>query len=115
MIKWFCNKIVKWGLKYSEDQNNREIQTEREERGAVKGNAVEIGSAGIDMDRAIRFNVLVCQGGVVLEMRTIDHDNSAQPKGYSSNQSRIRTHIIADGEPVAERIGQIVSLEILRA
>jgi len=108
MIKWFSNKIVRWGLKYDEDQKCKEEPS----------NVVEVGydlePSRINMDRSIRFNVLVCQGGVVLEIRTPD-SNSGLVKGSYNKDPEIRTHLIPEGEDVAERIGQIVSMEILRA
>lgn len=60
----------------------------------------------LDMEKALRFNVLPCQGGVVIECRTFDR---------KTHMNDTRTFIIPEGEPIAERIGQIVSMEILRS
>ena len=60
---------------------------------------------GIDMDNCLRFNVLVGSGGVVLQLHRYDR------KTDRTNNS---THIIPDHENIAERIGQIVSIEILK-
>jgi hypothetical protein len=67
--------------------------------------AVSASSDGVDMDSSLRFNVLVGSGGVVVQIHRYDRKN---------DRSNNTTHIIADGEPIAERIGQIVSMEILK-
>jgi len=100
---------MKWGVEYDANKQKNEPMEDSVPMSKVKEGSV---SGGVDMDRAMRFNVLVCQGGVVLEIRTPDR-STVSSKGY--NEPTTRTHIIADGEPVAERIGQIVSMEILRS
>ena len=104
MLKWLSNKIVRWGLKYDEERKTECSGVEV---------ACDTPSSQIDMDRALRFNVLVCQGGVVLELRI--PDNGSNQKHSSYGQSNIKSYIIPENEDVAERIGQIVSMEILRA
>lgn len=64
------------------------------------------GDRDIDMDGSLRFNVLNCAGGVVLQLHKYDEKRDRR------NNS---TYIIPDGEPVAERIGQIVSMELLKS
>jgi hypothetical protein len=61
---------------------------------------------GIDMDNSLRFNVLSCTGGVVLQLYRYDRKN---------DRSDNATHIIADGEDISERIGQIVAMEMLKS
>lgn len=59
---------------------------------------------GVNMDNSIRFNVLSCRGGLVLEVRVYDkkiHENIT------------KTYLIPEGEPVAERIGQYVTMEMM--
>jgi hypothetical protein len=60
---------------------------------------------GPDID-GLRFTVMSANGGVIVQLRQYDR------KTDRSNHS---THIITDGEDIAERIGQIVSLEMLRS
>jgi len=59
----------------------------------------------INMDKAIRFNLLPARGGVVFEIRT--HDT----KTHDWNTV---THIIPEGQDVAESVGKIVAMELLR-
>jgi hypothetical protein len=91
-MNWLRTKIVRW----LDDSDCIEIG---------RDSAIAIGE-NIDMERAIRFNVLQCQGGVVVESRTLDHNR---------HQSNSRTFIVPDGEDIAARVGQIVAMELLRS
>lgn len=66
--------------------------------------------AAIDTDNrvevdGIQFKVMAANGGVIVQTRTFN------PK---TDRNIYNTHIIPDGEDIAERVGQIVSLELLR-
>ena len=54
----------------------------------------------------IAFNVMPANGGVIVQTRQYDR---------KTDRHNTITHVIPDGEDVAERVGQIVSMEILRA
>ena len=97
MIRLIWEKMMKWGWDY-----NRNL------RDNYRHDIVEVESSNerLDMERALRFNVLPCQGGVVMECRTFD------PKNHTNST---RTFIIHENDNLAERIGQIVSMEILRS
>ena len=58
----------------------------------------------IEID-GIHFQVMSAHGGVIVQTRTYN------PK---TDRNIYNTHIIPEGEDVAERVGQIVSLELLR-
>ena len=45
-------------------------------------------------------------GGTIVQIRSYDR---------KTDRSNFITHVIPDGENIAERVGQIVSLEILRS
>ena len=53
----------------------------------------------------IQFKVMSAHGGVIVQTKTFN------PK---TDRNVYNTHIIPDGEDIAERVGQIVSLELLR-
>lgn len=59
----------------------------------------------VDVD-GLNFNVMSATGGTIVQIRHYDR---------KTDRSNTVTHIIPDGENIAERIGQIVSMEILRA
>jgi hypothetical protein len=54
----------------------------------------------------LSFNIMTATGGTVVQVRY--YDRKTDRTGY-------HTHVIPDGEDIATRIGQIVSMEILRA
>jgi hypothetical protein len=60
---------------------------------------------GLDMERSLRFNVLPARGGTIVECQHTDRQ-----KG----QSVINTHVIPEGDNIAESIGHIVSMELLQ-
>lgn len=63
------------------------------------------GSRSVEID-GLSFNIMTATGGTVVQVRY--YDRKTDRTGY-------HTHVIPDGENIAERIGQIVSLELLRA
>lgn len=58
----------------------------------------------IDVE-GVTFNVMPAIGGVLVQTRQYDS---------RTDRHTYNTHIITDDEPLADRIGQIVALEILR-
>jgi hypothetical protein len=63
------------------------------------------GANAVDVD-GLSFNVMPATGGTVVQIRHYDR---------KTDRNNHVTHVIPDGEDIAERIGQIVSLELLRA
>ena len=59
----------------------------------------------IDME-GLQFSVMPARGGTVVQIRQYDRQK---------DRSNVVTHVIPEGEDIAERIGQIVSMELLRA
>jgi hypothetical protein len=51
----------------------------------------------------LTFNVMPAQGGTIVQLRKYDHVNDCHANS---------THIIADGEDIAETIGKIVAMEL---
>lgn len=62
-------------------------------------------SNSVDID-GLSFNVMRASGGVIVQTRQYDR---------KTDRNLYNTHIITDDEPLAERVGQIVSLELLRS
>lgn len=60
---------------------------------------------GVDMDNCLRFNVLSCQGGIVVQLHKYDHKR---------DRSDNSTYVIPEHEDVTQRIAQIVSMELLK-
>lgn len=62
-------------------------------------------SSDVDIE-GLRFSVMPATGGTIVQIKHYDR---------KQDRSNTITHVIPDGENIAERVGQIVSLELLRA
>lgn len=62
-------------------------------------------SPSVDIS-GLSFNVMPAQGGVIVQLRKYDE---------KSSRNTYTTHIIAEGQDVAETIGKIVALELWKA
>ena len=60
----------------------------------------------IDLPTPMRFSVQAATGGTIVEVRHYDRKR---------DENRTIMHVIPDGENIAEHIGKIVTLEMLRA
>lgn len=65
---------------------------------------VTIGCHSVDVE-GLSFNVMPATGGTIVQIRHYDR---------KTDRNNNITHVIPDGEDIAERIGQIVSMELLR-
>lgn len=91
-MKWLKRKIVAW---VKEDWYNSQPVAE----------VSPVGARAVDVE-GLSFNVMPAQGGTVVQIRHYDR---------KSDRNNCITHVIPEGEDIAERVGQIVSMEILRA
>lgn len=92
MIKNTLKKIIRWAVE------------ERDSMPAEINKLAVRPSDGPDIE-GMRFTLMRATGGIILQGRNYDH---------RKDQHNTTTYIITDDEPLAERIGQIVSMEILR-
>jgi len=91
-MKWLKRIVVKW---VKEDwYNSQPVQ-----------DVVSVGARAIDVE-GLSFNVMSAQGGTVVQIRSYDR---------KTDRNNNITYVIPDGEDVAERLGQIVSMELLRS
>ena len=60
---------------------------------------------GVDVE-GLSFNVMPAQGGTIVQLRYYDR---------KTDRNNYITHVIPDGEDIANRVGHIVSMEILRS
>jgi hypothetical protein len=93
-MKWLKRKFVRW---IRQDWYNNEL--------VEKSPPVAVGSRAVEID-GLSFNIMSATGGTVVQCRY--YERKTDRTGY-------HTHVIPDGENIAERIGQIVSMELLRA
>ena len=90
-MKWLKRIVVKW---VREDWYNNQPVVD-----------VSVGARSVDVD-GLSFNVMPAQGGTVVQIRQYDR---------KTDRNNNITHVIPDGEDISERIGQIVSMELLRS
>ena len=91
-MKWLKKVVVKW---VRDDWNScQPVQ-----------DSPRVGAKAVDVE-GLSFNVMPAQGGTVVQIRCYDR---------KTDRNNHITHVIPEGEDIAERIGQIVSLELLRA
>lgn len=90
-MRWLKKIVVKW---VRDDWYNSQPVAD-----------VAVGARSIDIE-GLSFNIMAATGGTVVQVRY--HDRKTDRTGY-------HTHVIPDGEDIAERIGQIVSMELLRS
>jgi len=64
-----------------------------------------VGARAVDVE-GLSFNVMPANGGTVVQIRYYDR---------KTDRNGNITHVIPDGEDIAERVGQIVSMELLRS
>lgn len=91
-MKWLKRIIINW---VREDwYNSQPVAVD-----------VSVGARAVDVD-GLSFNVMPAQGGTVVQIRCYDR---------KTDRNNNITHVIPDGEDISERIGQIVSMELLRS
>jgi hypothetical protein len=96
-MNWLKKRIQVWALKQEIKEKEKEMST------AQIGVAIRA-HEGPDID-GLRFTIMKANGGVILQSRTYDR---------RKDENNTSTYIIGEDEPYAERIGQIVSMEILK-
>jgi hypothetical protein len=90
-MNWLKRIVVKW---VKDDwYNSQPVQ-----------DVVSVGTKAVDVE-GLSFNVMPAQGGTVVQIRSYDR---------RSDRNNTITHVIPDGEDIATRLGQIVSMELLR-
>lgn len=102
MIRWLWSKLVVWGWDFSYDAVD---PYERDQPMSKYAPVVACDENYIDLDNPIRFKVQAVQGGTLVE--TTWHDRK------TDNLVR-QMHIVTPDQDLADAIGKIVSMELLR-
>jgi hypothetical protein len=66
---------------------------------------IAIEQSDINLDGAVRFDLVPATGGRILQVRRWDHNHDNQDT---------TTYVIPSGEDVGERVAKIVNLELLK-
>lgn len=111
MIRYLWDKMLKWGWDYNRDlRDNYPIESHTpgrmRSRGGVNGLSIcDDSESGIDLTDPISFKVEAVQGGTLVETRWYDHKR---------DESIRKLHIVTGEEDLAEAIGKIVTMELIR-
>jgi hypothetical protein len=110
MIRYLWDRMLKWGWDYNCDLRN--------DYPTKSGEPARIGSRNrsdtislcddhesIDLTDPISFKVEAVQGGTLVETRWYDHKR---------DESIRKLHIVTSDQDLAEAIGKIVTMELIR-
>ena len=100
MIRWLWSRVMKWGWDYSRDID--EPIRGRGRRGVVSIDDID---SSIELPDPITFRVQAITGGTLVETRWYDPKNDEPIR---------KLHIVNDNENLAEAIGKIVTMELIR-
>jgi hypothetical protein len=94
MIRKLWARLVSWGWDHNYELTNKDdFDTVSLE---------SISRPVIDIE-GLSFNIMPAKGGVIVQLRSYDH---------TADRHITSTHIIAEGQDVAEEIGKIVAMEL---
>jgi hypothetical protein len=111
MIRYLWDRMLKWGWDYNRDlRDDRPTESGRPARLRSHGGANSISicddsEPGIDLTDPISFKVEAVQGGTLVETRWYDH---------KQDENIRKLHIVTGEENLADAIGKIVTMELIR-
>lgn len=111
MIRWLWSRMMKWGWDFSrrlDDLDDDDPMVRLRNRVARHRNeaiCVEDYDSGLELPDPITFRVQAVQGGTLVETRWYDPKNDHQER---------KLHIVTGEENLAEAIGKIVTMELIR-
>jgi hypothetical protein len=105
MIRWLWSRVMKWGWDFSRDLRDNESIGIGRLRGKYDVVSIDDIESGIDLNNPITFRVQAVSGGTLVETRWYD------PK---QDENERKLHIVTGEENLAEAIGRIVTMELLK-
>jgi hypothetical protein len=99
--------MLKWGWDYNRDLRDNDRPLSKGELRRLS-NTISLSddlNEGIDLTNPITFKVEAVQGGTLVETRWYDHKR---------DESIRKLHIVTDDQNLAEAIGKIVTMELIR-
>jgi len=103
MIRWLWSRVMKWGWDYGRDID--EPLRSRGRRGKYDIVSIDDTDSTIELPDPITFRVQAITGGTLVETRWYDPKNDEPVR---------KLHIVNDNENLAEAIGKIVTMELIR-
>jgi hypothetical protein len=107
MIRWLWSNMMKWGWDFNRNLRKDDdlVPLARRRGSRREEEMILISDNEIDLPDPIRFSVQNVQGGTIIETRW--HD----PK---QDEYVRKLHIVTSEENLAEAIGKIVTMELLK-
>ena len=103
MIRWLWSRMMKWGWDYGRDID--EPLRHRGRKGKYDIVSIDDIDSSIELPDPITFRVQAVTGGTLVETRWYDPKNDEPVR---------KLHIVNDNENLAEAIGKIVTMELIR-
>ena len=104
MIRWLWSRMMKWGWDFSRQLPDDGLVPLARLRGKYEAISDDIDSS-IELPDPISFKVQAVAGGTLVETRWYDPKNDEPIR---------KLHIVNDNENLAEAIGKIVTMELIR-
>ena len=106
MIRWLWSRMMKWGWDFNRDLREDDIHFHNHKINRLgRDSLVLISDDEIDLTDPIRFSVQSVEGGTLIETRWYDPKTDNHPR---------KLHIVTNEENLAEAIGKIVTMELLK-
>ena len=111
MIRYLWDRMLKWGWDYNRDlrddypEESHKPSRLRARRGSNSIAICDDANDNIDLSDPISFKVEAVQGGTLVETRWYDH---------KKDESIRKLHIVNSDQDLAEAIGKIVTMELIR-
>lgn len=102
MIRWLWSRMMKWGWDFNCDLREDDIVPIRKRGRDI---CLAVADDEIDLTDPIRFSVQTVQGGTLIETRWHDDKRDEYVR---------KLHIVTKDENLAEAIGKIVTMELLK-
>jgi hypothetical protein len=104
MIRWLWSRVMKWGWDYGRDIDDGLVPLARH-KGKYNLVSLDDIDSSIELPDPITFRVQAITGGTLVETRWYDPKNDEPIR---------KLHIVNDNENLAEAIGKIVTMELIR-
>ncbi len=111
MIRWLWSRMLKWGWDFSRELDRLDGDDpvirlrNRVARHRNEVLAIDDSDSGLELHDPITFRVQAVSGGTLIETRWYD------PK---QDENERKLHIVTGEENLAEAIGRIVTMELLK-
>ncbi len=109
MIRWLWSRMMKWGWDFNrdlrEDDDVVPLAIRGRKRRLGRDDMILVSDDEIDLTDPIRFSVQTVSGGTLIETRWHDEKKDEYVR---------KLHIVTENENLAEAIGKIVTMELLK-